>query len=253
MAADVEIILFKNFPSGITAVMTTRKGGVSGPPWESANMHYRKGDTFKNVMENRKSVIIKSGFSNQNIWFVNQVHGNNVVSADGLSPDETYNISADGIYSTTPGVIVGVYVADCVPLLLASRNMVAAIHCGWRSIVNGIVSNAISKFIENGVNPDEIYAATGAGIGKCCFETGPEVANLFKNSGYGDHIYDGKNPEKSYIDLQGIIFNQLKTENISEDKISISSECTFCNEEKFFSYRRNGWPGGQMMAIIAAE
>lgn len=251
--ADVEFLRFKSFPETFNAVMTTRRGGISSPPWASANMHYRKGDTIENVMENRRSVLEKARFKNKNIWFVNQVHGSTVICADGMSPEETYSTDADGIFTTTRDLICGVYVADCIPLLLAGENMVAAVHCGWRSIVSGIVSNAIKHFTSRGLDPAEIFAATGAGIGQCCFETGQEVADIFINSGYKDFVSSGKNIEKSYVDLQGVIFKQLKTEGLSEEKIIISTECTFCDEDKFFSYRRNGWPGGQMMAIIAAE
>ncbi|MBN2723517.1 MAG: peptidoglycan editing factor PgeF [Deltaproteobacteria bacterium] len=245
---------FTVFPDFINAVTTTRLGGVSEKPWDTANMQYRHGDTKENVIENRNRVLDAAMFKSNDIFFVNQIHGTDIVCADQKTPEETYNIDADGIYTTEVNKICGVYTADCIPLILSTPSIVGAFHCGWRSIAKGIVKKAVNIYKNNyGVISEEIFAATGAGISLCCFETGMEVVEIFEKLGYSAFVQDVGKKEKMHIDLQGIIQNQLVEAGVVPKNISISDECTYCGNNKYFSYRRNGWPTGQMMSIIARE
>jgi YfiH family protein len=137
--------------------------------------------------------------------------------------------------------------ADCVPVLLAGTDarVIAAIHCGWRSIAGGIVEHALSYIdSECGVRPSNTIIALGPSIGRCCYEIGSDVAACLRPESV--HEVDGR----LYGDLKAEVVSRFLTSGVNETRIHIDSSCTSCDAARFFSYRRDGVRTGRMAGFI---
>jgi YfiH family protein len=128
-------------------------------------------------------------------------------------------------------------------LLAAASGRVAAVHAGWRGVVNGIIGKAVRRL---GDKDSRIIAAVGPHIGPCCFEVGPEVAEQL-----GRAFVDRVVGEKSFVDLRRAVHEQLKTAGIAV--IDDVGECTKCHPETYHSFRRDAEASGRMIAVIAAR
>ncbi len=168
---------------------------------------------------------------------VKQVHSADVLFAKQTGPQGI----GDGLISDTLGLAVGVKTADCLPILVVDSKhlVVAAVHAGWRGTAAGIVGRAIHLMQERfGVNPGEVEAAIGPGIGECCFEVGPEVAREFG---------PWESEEKTCLDLAQI--NKVQLEAAGVQKIYKSGLCTKCGVG-FYSFRRDAEQAGRMISFV---
>ena len=150
----------------------------------------------------------------------------------------------DALLTRVPGVAVSIRTADCLPILLADpkAGAVAAVHAGWRGTAAGIVGSTIRRMVaEMGASPENILAAIGPGIGKCCYEVGVEVALRLGES------------EAGKVDLASINLRQLVAAGLSESHIEVVSPCTFCEADQFYSYRREGDRAGRMISFIQMQ
>jgi hypothetical protein len=181
-------------------------------------------------VERDRSLLAKHfGVTDANLFIPVQTHSSNVaMPADDLC-------CVDAVVTNIPGQVIAVNTADCLPLLLADVNarVVAAVHCGWRGTVAGIVNNAISKMIELGSNTENIVAAMGPCIGVECFEVGEEVAALFPNESVL------RTYEKPHVDLAKTVASQLTMTGVKMHNISFPFACSMC-ESRFYSVRRDG-------------
>ena len=149
---------------------------------------------------------------------------------------------ADALVTNRPGLALAVRTADCYPILLAdSRNRaVAAVHAGWRGTSTHILHRALEKMnAEFGTSPADVHAAIGPGIGVCCYEVGEEVAHRF-----------GLPPIRTHLDLARENRNQLEAAGVAPQNIEALGVCTFCDAERFFSYRRDKEQAGRMTSFI---
>ena len=168
-----------------------------------------------------------------------QVHSATCVTADGRSG--VLGVG-DALLENTPGAAVAVRTADCIPILLvdAQNHAVAAVHAGWRGTVAEIVRRAIGSMGEHfGTQPEGLHAAIGPGIGKCCYEVGPEVAAQFGGQG------------RMHLDLTEANRAQLRAAGVTPDRIYASNVCTMCHAEEFHSYRRDREAAGRMYSFAA--
>lgn len=177
------------------------------------------------------------------IIFPNQTHSNNVKIIESKN---TYN-KTDGLITTTQNFGVGILIADCTPIFLfgIKTNHCGVIHSGWRGAANKITTNALKKFITAGNKPSEIKAVIGPSIDKCCFEIGEDVAQNFSSKNL--ILIKGS---KFYLNIKNEIYDELIGASLSMKNIYRDNNCTFCNEDKFFSYRREGVSSGRMAAIM---
>lgn len=165
-----------------------------------------------------------------------QIHSNLVLIADrprGVIGD------ADALIVVDPGVTVSIRTADCLPILFADvrTGAVAAVHAGWRGTAAGIVGKTLDRMREEfGSKPEDVVAAIGPGIGKCCYEVGVDVAKQFGVEQAGR------------IDLAEHNRQQLLVAGVTQ--IEVVSPCTYCEGETFFSYRREGERAGRMISFI---
>lgn len=188
-----------------------------------------------------------SGLSS--IHTLNQVHSATlrvVDCSESVSP-----VEGDGLVCGLPACGVGVYTADCVPILLAARDssVVAAVHAGWRGTLAGITTRALSLLDrEFGVPPSDVVAAIGPSIGGCCYEIGREVAERFIEgyegfSGFITTLTRGK----FLLDLGEL--NRMLLADAGVGEVEVLDICTKC-EANFYSYRREGRGVGSQLSFI---
>ena len=172
-----------------------------------------------------------------NLGTLKQIHSNTCLPATGRSGVIG---EADALLENTPGAVVAVKTADCLPILLIDERLraVAAVHAGWRGTAAGIARNALEAMREQfGTNPADVHAAIGPGIGECCFEVGPEVAVHFGREG------------RVHIDLAAENRRQLLEAGVTPQRIYASNLCTQCLSGDFHSFRRDREASGRMFSF----
>lgn len=229
---------------------STRVGGVSKAPYASLNLAVASGDARENALENRRRFTERAGF----FAFPRtayQVHGAGVNRA--TTEPFAEGTQGDIVITDVPGLAVGVFVADCVPLLLHAPDVgaVAAVHAGWRGTALQAAQVAVEALRETyGADPGRMVAVIGPSIKGCCYEVGEDVAmamQILPDAGacltvHGDRWrFDGQEANRQQLDAAG-----LRPENIH-----VSGLCTFCREDLFFSYRRDGAQSGRLIGAIA--
>lgn len=191
-------------------------------------------------------------FDPARLFQVSQVHGAVTLAAEG-DREALARCEADALVATDPGVAVGIRVADCVPILLADPDVgaVAAAHAGWRGVVAGIVGSTFRAAAGRGVTLR--VAAIGPCIGPCCFEVSHEIAAQIAEAAGEPEVIARRTDAKSYVDLRRAVRAQLRREGLDDAHIDDVPGCTRCDEEHFFSYRRDSERAGRHLAIIVAR
>jgi len=172
-----------------------------------------------------------------NIATLKQIHSADCVVAGGRSGILG---EGDALLEDTPRAVIAIKTADCIPILLVDERhrAIAAIHAGWRGTVAGIVSRAVGEMRASfATAPVDLHAAIGPGIGKCCYEVGPEVAGHFGEQG------------RAHIDLAGANRRQLLDAGVASDRIYLANLCTQCRAEEFHSYRRDKESAGRLISF----
>ena len=256
---ELPILRAAAIPAGFAHGFSTRAGGVSAPPFDTLNLGGKWGDDEVAVATNRRRFLRAAGVGAP-CYIARQVHGRAVARVRaGDDPGALARLEADALVTDAPGVTLGVFVADCIPALIADprTGAVAAIHAGWRGTVAGVLPAAVAALgHEFGARPVDLRVALGPAIGPCCFEVGADVVEAVR-AALGDVASDAirpsprGTPDKSHVDLK--VTNQLLLERAGVDPGAIESgpECTHCDRGRFFSYRRDGGATGQLMGVIA--
>lgn len=224
---------------------STRIGGVSDGPFASLNLGNPAGeivDSWDNIYANYARLQKAIGVVEHDRAWVHQVHGGEVARVDRAFES---GCKADAMITTDPGKLLSVRVADCIPLLLSSKDgrAVAAVHAGWRGVVAQVAIKAIGKM---GVPAKELSCAIGPSIGLDAFEVGGEVLGQF------DPVFCRRRDDgKGYVDLRRVLAKQLIDAGVREDHLDISELCTYRARAEFFSHRRDNGITGRMAAMIA--
>ena len=250
------------FPELVHA-FTTRHGGVSEGIYHSLNLGFSRGDRPERVEENYRIICAALGISPGDIVATRQIHSDivrKVRAADKkqrLSDPTPYE--ADALITNEKDLALTIFIADCIPVLLyaADCKAVGAAHAGWRGTVADIAGKTVSALgREYGAGPENIHAAIGEGIGRCCFETGEEVYEAVKalklDCDLGCLASDDKNG-KFHIDLKEVNRQLLIRAGVPEANISVSGECTRCLCDKYWSHRATNGRRGVQAAFIALK
>ncbi|MFW2567585.1 peptidoglycan editing factor PgeF [Aliarcobacter butzleri] len=195
------------------------------------NLAYHVGDIKENVDKNRQKLALKYDYKDEDLCYMNQIHSANVVVVDENSPK--YIDNCDALITKTKNLPLMVMVADCIPILMFDevKGVIAAIHAGRNSTFLKISEITSKKMIEDfSCKTENIKVIMGPSIQKCCYEVNDELKNIVEKS-FGKEFVIGNN-----IDLQGI--NKKLLKNLRIKNIEISSICTKCSNEPFFSYRK---------------
>jgi YfiH family protein len=240
-------------PAGIGALMTTREGGVSAPPWNRLNLGLAVGDDPAAVAENRSRLAAAIG---ARPVYLRQVHGAGVAVVDAADADPSRPpIEADAAVTVATAVACVVQVADCLPVLLsaAQGRAVGAAHAGWRGLAGGVVERTLQRLCDlAGCAPGEVQAWLGPCIGPARFEVGADVLLAFGVEPDRVHPHfvararaDGS--ARWLCDLAGLARERLLACGVAG--VAVQRDCTFDDRSRFFSFRRDGVTGRHVAAV----
>lgn len=218
--------------------------------FDSFNVGAHVNDSLTSVKRNRHSLQLLLPQSTKIQW-LNQVHGHNVVDIKHVSAEP---LTADAAITRCSNIALAIMTADCLPILLSDKqgHEVAAIHGGWRPLSANIIQNTIQRMR---TKPENIVAWLGPCISSAVFEVGEEVRNQFIDispdfaTAFNLIQFDmaGNFTNKYLADLQCIA--EIQLEKLGVNNIIRNGECTFSNEDNYYSYRRDGVTG-RMASII---
>jgi polyphenol oxidase len=178
-----------------------------------------------------------SAFSFHDCIAMEQVHsdGIHVIREDADAPVPR---TGDGLIMMQKGVAGIIRTADCVPVIVceARSRMAAIVHAGWRGTVLGIAGKAVRMMVELGAEPSFMQALIGPCIGPCCYEVGQDVAARFSDDGFSERVV-AERDGSLFVDLRKANAEDLKTAGVGH--VQILDLCTRCNQDLFFSARRN--------------
>ena len=229
-------------PANVHALTTLRTGGHSSAPYSSFNLAAHTGDNAETVNRNRALLHQHFKLPAEPVW-LQQVHSNRIVTAD---PGET-GAEADGSWTSSAGYVCVVMTADCLPVLICNQqgSKVAAVHAGWRGLHAGVVTNAI-RMLES--DPEELMVWLGPAIGPQAFEVGAEVLRAFTDANTENTSAFRQTDDQHWLcDLYLLARIELSSQGITS--VFGGSECTFTDEGRFYSYRRDG-STGRMASLI---
>lgn len=262
---------------------STRPGGFSGAYAKGdLNLGFTKDDSDAAVKRNRAAFLQKLGAVNRarkgkSFWplvTLRQVHSDIIRHIEGV-PEEP--LAGDGMITATPGLLLAIQAADCLPVIVADtkHHAVGVFHAGWRGTVKRIVEKGVGEMIRHfGSRPRDLRAVIGAGIQGCCYEVGEEVrtkfesqfeyaASLFREVKESDPVREkypllfltarapghGELPPKLFLDLVEANRQQLIAAGVPRKNIESSPLCTNCHPELLFSYRAEKGKTGRMMGV----
>lgn len=216
----------------IAHLITTRFGGVSKPPFDELNLALHVGDDESAVVKNRQILADRLMIRADKLIFMNQTHSDQVeVVRSQCTPN------ADAIVTDQKGLFLAVMTADCVPIVLYDpvRQVVAAIHAGWRGTADQIVKKTIETMQkEFGTNPADLIAGIAPSIKSCCYEVDSVVYNPMKKINLEKSMISHGNM-RWRLDLQSA--NKTELIRCGVKNIETIGICTAC-DDRFFSYRR---------------
>ena len=220
--------------AGATVVFGSRLSGRSKEPYTGLNVGLGTGDDPDLVRRNRRLLSEAAGVAPESVVMARQVHGVEIIEHDSANGNDFWgsaevpDIEADGHISVSPGVVLAVITADCVPVALVGPGRLALLHCGWRGLAGGLAGSAAERI-------GATAAVIGPAIGVCCYEVGEEVERQFES--IPGAVSQG------HLDLETVARCQLEASGVRE--IQALSLCTACDESRFYSHRRDGAQTGR--------
>lgn len=221
-------------PDNITALTTTRTMGVSKSEYASNNLAMHVGDDNTCVLENRLQLSQSLLLPGTPVW-LEQTHSNHCIVVE-----EDTNRKADAAVTRDAKHPLVIMTADCLPIVLCNRlgTEIAAIHAGWRGLVNGIIENTLQKMQSA---PNDCMAWVGPAICKNCFEVGDEVLETYINRYPFADIGFNRIESRLFANLSQLA--ELILNSCGINSVFQSEQCTFEHADKFYSYRRNAQTG----------
>ena len=239
---------------------TTRLGGVSQGHLASMNLGIRRGDDPANVAENFRLLGEAVGFSTEDLVGARQVHSDIIWQVGQAQRGSALTLGSspecDALITNEPNTGLVIYTADCTPLLFHDpvTGAVGAAHAGWRGTASDIGSKTVRAMCEAyGCQPGNIRAAIGPNIGFCHFQTDADVPNaMLEVFGPEANAFIRSEGQKYYVNLKEI--NALALRRAGVHHIEISTECTMCQPDRYWSHRiTRGLRGSQGAIILCKE
>jgi len=234
-------------PENICCITTTRKGGCSQQEYCSLNLGGHVKDIRESVVKNRQLIKLDLQLPKEPIW-LKQVHGSKVLA---LGENIPVNYTADAAYTNKAGVVCAVLTADCLPVVFSDQagEHIAVAHAGWRGLANGVLENTLQTMP---VGNEKIMCWLGPAIGPKKFEVGEEVLEQFVSI---DEIHRNafikQNNRKYLANIYQLAKNILGKNNVED--IYGGGHCTYSENDKFYSYRRDGETGRMATLIFKKE
>jgi YfiH family protein len=234
-------------PPRVHAITTLRgPAGVSVAPFDRFNLGMRCGDDVAAVARNRDALEDHLGLPSQPRW-LRQVHGTTVATCDAVACVE--EPEADAAITSSPGVVLAVLTADCMPVLFSSEDgsVVGAAHAGWRGLAAGVLENTIASMR---TPPDRLLAWLGPAAGPHAYEIGEEVRGAFvSRDRVAEAMFVPTRPGHWLVNLYGLAILRLMDAGMPRMSIHGGDLCTISDPQRFFSHRRDGHTG-RMASLI---
>jgi YfiH family protein len=233
-------------PARVRACVTTRVGGVSSPPYAELNLASHVGDSPAAVAANRQRLARHLALPEEPRW-LEQVHGVQIAMAGDVHRGAT---AADGVCAHTARQVCVVLTADCLPVLMCSRDasVVVAAHAGWRGLASGVLEAAVEA---TNLAGDRLMAWLGPAIGPRAFEVGDEVRAAFvAHERAATSAFVASGSDRWMADLYALARQRLARCGVSA--VYGGHWCTYSDAARFYSYRRDG-ATGRMAALIWLE
>ena len=207
------------------------------------NLSYRVGDIPENVNRSRSIFCTELKISPDGLAELEQVHGDIIVNVkqSGLQGQ------ADGMMTNLPGIALGIYTADCLPVLIYDpvQRCIAAVHSGWKGTALQIAAKTVKALTaEYGSQPHGLRVWIGPGICGKCYEVGADVADHFAAE------YKKSQGDKFLLNLKKAVLDQLIAAGVSENNIEVCQDCTLEDKENYHSYRRDNIRAGRNLTVI---
>jgi hypothetical protein len=257
---------------------STRAGGCSRPYGGNAlNLGFTKDDSKAAVERNRAAFLRELGVGKEPwpLVTLRQIHSDIIRFVDSSAESQ---LAGDGLVTATPGLLLGIQTADCLPIILVDpkHRAVGVFHAGWRGTVKRIIEKGVGEMRRHfGSRPRDLKAAIGPGIHGCCYEVGAEVrqkfesqfayaAKLFREVEESDPVREkypmlfltarapGHSvlPKKIFLDLVEANRQQLLAVGVPRKSIETLPLCTNCHTDLLFSYRAERGKTGRMMGMV---
>jgi YfiH family protein len=238
-------------------------------------------DDFRSAVERNRAEFVRKVGAETTTWpliTLRQIHSD-LIHCVSRIPKEP--LAGDGMITNTPGLLLAIQTADCLPVILVDvkRKAIGVFHAGWRGTIKRIVEKGAGEMRRHfGTLPRDIKAAIGPGIHKCCYNVGPEVRENFESQfAYGADLFTeveehdevrekypmlfltarapghSELPKKIFLDLVEANRRQLLAIGVSAKNISESPLCTSCRPDLLFSYRAEKGKTGRMMAVAGVR
>jgi YfiH family protein len=244
---------------------------------DALNLGFTRDDSKAAVERNRAAFLRKlpTGSEPSTLVTLRQIHSDVIRFVD--SPLES-QLVGDGLITQTPGLLLGIQTADCLPVILVDpkRRAVGVFHAGWRGTVQRIVEKGAGAMrLQFGSRPRDLKAVIGPGIQGCCYQVGGEVreqfesqfayaAKVFREVEESDPVRDkypmlfltarppghDVSPKKIFLDLVEANRQQLLAVGVPAKSVEASPLCTNCHPELLFSYRAEKGKTGRMMGVV---
>ncbi len=237
-------------PANVKALQTTRIGGISQAPYASLNLAAHVGDHRVAVAHNRQ--LLNQYLPSEPVW-INQIHGIKAIDAATAGGVQ----AADAAYTAKANVVCVTMTADCLPVLLCDEagTVVAAIHAGWKGLLDGVIENTINTMqaasrtaTNQALNTQHLMAWLGPAIGPQAFEVGSEVrATFIAVDANATLAFKALGPNKWLCDLFLLARQRLNTLGVTQ--IYGGNLCTYTDATRFYSYRRDHVTG-RMASLI---
>ena len=229
-----------SFPSNVQLISTTRftEGGASELGYGNFNLATHVGDDVKAVEHNRTLLIEQFDLPSRP-KYLQQIHSNiclQAVSAECIG---------DAVVTKNKGVVCAVMTADCLPIFACDTlgTQVGVAHAGWKGLVNGVIESFVNQFESN-----DLLIHFGPAISQAAFEVGEEVYQQFIDKDLKleqAFIAKGGKYQLDIYQAARVVLSGLGVKSISG-----GDECTYTQQDKYFSYRRDGAKSGRMISLI---
>ena len=267
----------------LIAGFSTRVGGSSRAYGKNdLNLGFTQHDSRAAVERNRAAFLAKLGAKDKDkpwpIVTLRQVHSDLIHCVNGV-PE--HHLVGDGLITRTPGILLAIQTADCLPVILVDRKTraVGVFHAGWRGTVKRIVEKGVGEMRKHfGTLAENVVAAIGPGVHDCCYNVGEEVRNKFESQfRYGQELFretkeqdevrekypllfltarapgHSELPKKIWLDLVDANRRQLLDAGVAKKNISVSPLCTSCRVDMLFSYRAEKGKTGRLMGVAGVR
>ena len=245
-------------PLGVDVVVTTREGGVSTGPFRSLNLALHVGDEPSRVLENRRRALASLGADLEDLVLSEQVHGAAVAIVDGSARGRGATTmsdavpAADAIVTADSGTVLGVLVADCVPIVIvdpASR-ILACVHAGWRGTAGAVVDRALDAMVGLGARTERLSAYLGPAVAASRYQVDrPVIEAIRRRIGGEDPAISPDGPGRWHLDLPAVNRRILAEAGVPPERIHSSPSTT--SDPRFYSHRGAGGRACGRFALLA--